>query len=199
MRARSRALRVIAVVCGLLTLVAAIGSVSQGQDAIDRKRVKELYEKSRRGDKLTPEEQKYLDRAIRELKTKGNPRPGGAVPGAGKWEKTIYVGAVKRLLEERKTQDAVGYKPLTEMSAADKHFGEDGGLYGGGRNEPPAAQQQAAQAAVKRIEPLGPGGKPASDGKVVFVGLGMSNTGGSSFAFRRRWKKGPQGRPTSCS
>lgn len=32
---------------------------------------------------------------------------------------------------------AVGLKPLTEMAAADTYLGEDGGLYGGGQNQPP--------------------------------------------------------------
>jgi len=106
----------------------------------------------------------------------------GAV--TGKWEKTIYTGPVKQLLEERQEQKAVGYKPLTEMSAADKHFGEEGGLYGGGRNEPPAAHRQAAREALKRITPLDQQGKASKDGKVVFVSLGMSNTGGEFFRFQ---------------
>src|SRR5262249_13693089 len=91
-------------------------------------------------------------------------------PGAvtGKWEKTIYTRPGKQLLEERQEQKGVGYKPLTEMSAADKHFGEEGGLYGGGRNEPPAAHRQAAREALKRITPLDQQGKASKDGKVVF-------------------------------
>jgi hypothetical protein len=116
--------RVITVTCGLLIFAGATSSLAKGQDAIDRNRVKELYEKSKRGDKLTPAEQQYLDRAIQSLKAKGN-SPSAAAP---KWEKTIYVGPVKQLLEQRKEQKTVGYKPLTEMSADDRHFGEDGGL-----------------------------------------------------------------------
>src|SRR5262249_60110349 len=34
-------------------------------------------------------------------------------------------------------RSSVGLKPLTEMTAADRYKGEDGGLYGGGRNQPP--------------------------------------------------------------
>ena len=119
-----RVRRVLVALCGLLIFAGAIGGLSTGQDSIDRNRVKELYEKSKRGDKLTPDEQNYLDRALQELKTKGD-RSGVA---GGKWEKTIYAGPVKQLLEERKEQKTVGYMPLTEMSADDRHFGEDGGL-----------------------------------------------------------------------
>ena len=128
MRPGRRFLTVIAVVCVLRMLAGAGGSLAEGQDSIDRNRVKELYEKSKRGDKLTADEQKYLDRALQELKGKGNPPADGPGAALGKWEKTIYVGPVKQLLEERKEQKTVGYKPLTEMSADDRHFGEDGGL-----------------------------------------------------------------------
>ncbi|HKA53411.1 MAG TPA: hypothetical protein VKJ47_07080, partial [Candidatus Binatia bacterium] len=165
MGAEKRGLRVIAVACGLLIFVGAIGSLSKGQDSIDRNRVKELYEKSKRGDRLTPEEQKYLDRVLQDLKAKGKPPTDSPSAAAGKWEKTIYVGPVKQLLEERKEQKSIGYKPLTEMSSADKHFGEAGGLYGDGRNEPPAAHQQAARAALNQITPLDSQGKPSRDGK----------------------------------
>jgi hypothetical protein len=191
MGARRRALQGVAISCGLLILVVAISTASKGQEPIDRNRVKQLYEKSKRGDKLTPDEQKYLDRALQELKAKGNPSTGAPGAAVGKWQKTIYGGPVKQLLEERKEQASVGYKPLTEMSAADKHFGEEGGLYGGGRNEPPAAQQRAAQEALKQITPLDADGKPSRDGKIVFVGLGMSNTGGVFFRFQEKVDQDP--------
>lgn len=191
MVASRRVLRGIAVACGLLILVSAVGSPSKGQDPIDRNRVKELYEKSKRGDKLTPDEQKDLDRVLRDLKAKGNPSADSPSAAAGKWEKTIYVGPVKKLLEERKEQKSVGYTPLTEMSATDKHFGEEGGLYGGGKNDPPAAHQQAAQEAVEQITPLDPQGKSSKDGKIVFVCLGMSNTGGEFFRFQEKMDKDP--------
>ena len=40
---------------------------------------------------------------------------------------------------------SVGLKPLTEMTAKDRYKGEDGGLYGGGKNEPPARTPEAAR------------------------------------------------------
>ena len=42
------------------------------------------------------------------------------------------------------SRDSTGLTPLTELGAA-KYKGEDGGLYGGGRNEPPAAHAAAAR------------------------------------------------------
>src|SRR5262249_43494139 len=64
-------------------------------------------------------------------------------------------------------------------------------LYGGGRNEPPAAHQQAAREALKQITPLDPHGKPSRGGKIVFVSLGMSNTGAEFFRFQEKVDQDP--------
>lgn len=69
----------------------------------------------------------------------------------------------------------VGFKPLTEMSAADKYQGEDGGLYGNGKNEPPSDHEAAAKKVTAQIVPLGLDGKQAQDGKIVVVSMSMSN------------------------
>jgi hypothetical protein len=79
----------------------------------------------------------------------------------------------------------VGLKPLDEMTAADRYKGEDGGLYGGGRNEPPPALQAAARAETARIVPLDAEGKPAPDGKVVLVSISMSNATQEFSVFKR--------------
>src|SRR6476620_4866132 len=54
-----------------------------------------------------------------------------------------------------------GLKPLTEMTAEDKYKGEDGGLYGGGHNEPPPAHQDAVRKELARIVPLDTQGNPS--------------------------------------
>ena len=72
--------------------------------------------------------------------------------------------------------DPTGLVPLTDMGTRKKHKGLDGGLYGGGKNEPPKAHQSLARRALKRMRPLDAEGKPAPDGKVVLVSVGMSNT-----------------------
>ena len=177
---RSRAFGILIIACGLLVLVAATCNVSIGQDTIDRNRVKELYEKSKRGDKLTPEEQKYLDRAIQELKGKDK-KPEPVKPAQGD--------------EKRKEQPSTGLKPLTEMTPDDRYKGEDGGLYGGGKNEPPEIHQRAAREALKKITPLDAQGKPAKDGKIVFISLGMSNTFGAFAMFKEVADRDPQKAP----
>lgn len=73
------------------------------------------------------------------------------------------------------SKTSIGLKPLTEMTAADRYKGEDGGLYGGGKNEPPEAHRQAALAELAKIQPLDAEGQPARDGKIVFASISMSN------------------------
>ena len=85
---------------------------------------------------------------------------------------------------KRQEQKSTGLKPLTEMTTRDRYKGEDGGLYGGGKNEPPPTHQRAAQEALKKITPLDAQGQPAKDGKIVFISLGMSNTFGEFRMFQ---------------
>jgi hypothetical protein len=80
---------------------------------------------------------------------------------------------------------SVGFKPLTEMTAEDRYAGEDGGLYGGGKNEPPAAHRAAARAQTAKIQPLDADGKPAADGKIVLVSISMSNATQEFSTFKR--------------
>ena len=167
-----RVVRHIVIGCGLLLLFAAVSSVSTGQDSFDRSKVKELYEKSKRGDKLTAEEQKYLDRAIRELKKSNDTKSNASKP--------VPPGSDEKRQEQRST----GLKPLTEMTADDRYKGEDGGLYGGGKNEPPKSHQLLAQEALKKIASLDEQGKPSNNGKIVFISLGMSNTFGEFRMFK---------------
>jgi hypothetical protein len=71
------------------------------------------------------------------------------------------------------------------MGAKDAYKGEDGGLYGGGKNEPPEAHAAAAKAEAAAIQPLDADGKPAADGRVGLVSIGMSNTTQEFSAFLR--------------
>jgi hypothetical protein len=70
---------------------------------------------------------------------------------------------------------AVGLTPLTELPATGRYKGEDGGLYGGGRNTPPPAHLSAAKAASAKITPLNADGQPAADGAIGLVSISMSN------------------------
>jgi hypothetical protein len=97
--------------------------------------------------------------------------------------------------DKREEQPSTGLKPLPEMTADDRYKGEDGGLYGGGKNEPPPAHQLAAQEALKQITPLDAQGKPSPEGKIVFISLGMSNTFGEFRLFKDLADGDPQKSP----
>jgi hypothetical protein len=72
-------------------------------------------------------------------------------------------------------KESVGLKPLSEMTVTEKYKGEDGGLYGAGKNEPPAALKAAAKAEAEKIRPLNAAGEPAADGIIGLVSISMSN------------------------
>lgn len=123
---------------------------AQALTEIDFKKANQLRQKVRSGQQLTADEQTYLDRAKQAFKKKGK----NAEPAKAPTE----------------------LRPLTDMTAAERYKGEDGGLYGAGRNEPPEAHRQMAMRQAKLMQPLDAQGKPAHDGKIGFVSVGMSNT-----------------------
>ncbi len=139
------------------------------RERIDFEKARQLLQKTKRGEKLTDEEEKYLNKAKAARQAgKGKARPAG--------------GGNPRALLNR---EVTGLKPLTEMTADDKYEGQDGGLYGNGRNEPPDKHRQAAEAALAKIEPLNAVGKPAKDGRIVFLSISMSNATQEFSTFKR--------------
>jgi hypothetical protein len=71
------------------------------------------------------------------------------------------------------------------MTASDRYKGEDGGLYGQGRNTPPESHAKATAAELARIQPLDAEGRPATDGRIVFVAISMSNATQEFSVFKR--------------
>lgn len=71
---------------------------------------------------------------------------------------------------------SVGLTPLNDL-AAGNYLGQfQGGLYPGGINTPPPAHHQEGLARAAAIQPLSPSGLPRSDGKIVLLSIGLSNT-----------------------
>lgn len=169
------------------SLLAFLSATLTAEEPIDRARAKAIYENGQAGGKLTAEEQKYLERAKEEMRRQ-NQKPGAPQkpntppPAAGSGETS-------------KEQASTGLKPLTEMTAEDRYKGEDGGLYGGGKNDPPATHQAAATEALKKITPLDAQGKPAADGRIAFISLGMSNTFGEFRIFKELADPDPEKSP----
>jgi hypothetical protein len=97
----------------------------------------------------------------------------------------IFLGNRKRrMVGDGSARNSVGFKPLSEMTAEDKYLGEDGGLYGNGKNEPPEKHQGAAKRETEGLVPLDKDGKPAADGKIVLISLSMSNATQEFSAFK---------------
>jgi hypothetical protein len=65
---------------------------------------------------------------------------------------------------------------LTELGPGATYQGQDGGLYGGGSNEPPQALVDAAMAAAAKIQPLNAAGKTAPNGRIGVLAIGQSTT-----------------------
>lgn len=132
-----------------------------GADAaqMDWPRATQLFQCSQRGEKLSPEDQAYLDKAkaLRQQRQNGG---GGASEATGP-----ATGG----------KDSVGLIPLCDLGT-NKYKGEEGGLYGGGKNEPSPELAAAAKKELANIRPLDAAGKPSADGKVGLLSVGMSNT-----------------------
>jgi hypothetical protein len=145
---------------------------------IDPVKGRALMEKFKNGETLTPDEQAYLDRvrqAIRE-------RAMGKKPGAPTTPST-----------PPNTTDWSALVPIIDMTTPYK--GEDGGLYGGGQNDPPEAHRAAHLKESEKIVPRDANGEPSPDGKVGFITLGFSNTSIESEDFKRTADADPQKSP----
>jgi hypothetical protein len=123
-------------------------------ESIDFEKARALLQKQNRGGKLTEEEAAYLERAKAARRARQGQRQNARVIGG---------------------KDKIGLKPLTEMTADDRYLGQDGGLYGGGKNVPPDEHRAAAEAALARLLPRNSAGEPADDGRIGFISISMSN------------------------
>ncbi len=136
------------------------GARPQADDGVDMQRAREIFERKRKGESVSAEDEKYLAEAI---KRRGGEGGGNRKREAGSSGQAVTDAAVLRELV-----------PLPELSGSYK--GQDGGLYGGGKNAPPAALQARAARAVAGVKPLDAEGKPDANGRIVLLALGMSNT-----------------------
>lgn len=167
-----------------LAMLGLLVSFAFGQTAeppIDPARGRQLMEKSTRGETLTADEQAYLDRVKQAIRERN----------AGK--KTKSPAPPSREIVTNPA-DWATLVPLTDMT--DPYKGEDGGLYGGGRNEPPPAHQTAHLKESQAIVPRDAEGKPASNGKIGFITIGFSNPSIESEDFKRTADADPQKSPS---
>jgi Cu/Ag efflux protein CusF len=84
--------------------------------------------------------------------------------------------------------DTSKLKPLTEMGTG-LYEGQAGGLYPDGKNERPKAHEEAGLRLAKEVQPRDRDGKPARDGKIVLLSVGMSNTNQISNGFQQALRR----------
>jgi hypothetical protein len=149
----------------IILLCCVFGAARAAEDDIDWRKTQDLFQRSNRGEKLAPEDQKYLDHA-KEVRKKL------IAEGKAPWRDQANAQQGGGALIGK---SPTGLIPLTELGTG-KYKGEDGGLYGGGKNEPPAEHAAAAAKELAKIVPLDADGKPSANGKIVLIGIGMSNT-----------------------
>ena len=196
--------------------------------AIDWEKAKQLYQRSQVGEKLTPEEQTYLDRAKQEHGRQQSGNAPGAAPQTSTagpaidWDKArqlhqrsqagekltpdeqAYLDRAKQEMGRQQGQggkspannappprETTGYPPLTDLSAEGRYKEQDGGLYGKGKNSPPDTQMTLALKAAAAIQPRNEEGKPSPDGKIGLIAVGMSNTTQEFQAFMALLRKTP--------
>ena len=155
---------IVAALAALSTPTPAADSAPAAEEKIDFDKARGLLRKQKEGTKLTEEEQAYLKKAQ-------------AARNAGQPD-----GQRRPTLTPR---ESVGFTPLTEMTADSRYRDQDGGLYGGGKNEPPEPHRLAAEKELSKIQPLNADGKPDPKGKIVFVSISMSNATQEFSVFKR--------------
>jgi hypothetical protein len=144
----------------LLTSFLAVAALAQNpateaSPPIDFNKARALFQREQAGEKLNSEEAAYLARAKELRRQQASPGGGGG-------------GRAQRPKPERLI-------PLTDLTGDKQYEGQEGGLYGNGANEPPATLREKAMAELAKIQPLAADGKPAADGRIVFISISMSN------------------------
>jgi len=147
----------------LSALLAAVNIVRpQDTQPIDIERGKQLMRRFQAGETLTSEEQAYLDRVRAEIHKRAGNTVRPPVSNTNDWSALV---------------------PITDMTTLYK--GQDGGLYGGGKNTLPAAHRDAYLRESGNIRPLDTAGRLAADGKIGLITIGFSNPAIESEDFKR--------------
>lgn len=87
----------------------------------------------------------------------------------------LILGSTPQVGASDCNRTSVDLTPLTDLGTQ-RYLGYEGGLYGDGQNVPPAAHKALAMATAAAVQPLAPSGSPSSNGRIVLLSIGMSNT-----------------------
>lgn len=145
-----------------------VGAVSlAGQTQSPEEEMGQLLKKSKSGEKFTAEDHKRRKELMEILKSRGPNRE----------------------------QTSIGRTPLMDLGTG-AYQGKQGGLYPYGKNTPPADHLQAGLKLAGEITPLDVNGKPdKTNGWIVMMSVGMSNTQMEFAEFMSEAQKFPQTNP----
>ncbi len=167
-------------------------------EKIDFNRARELARKRSQGEKLSAEDEAFVKRTMEAYQAW---QMLERLTGGRADEPMSRADAPARPRAEGKS--SVGFKPLSDMTADDKYKGEDGGLYGGGKNTPPNAHRELAADESAKIVPRDADGKPAADGLIGLISISMSNATQEFSMFKRiadaDEQKSPRVRIVDCA
>lgn len=166
----------------LILLSCASGSARAAEDDLDWGKMRGLHQRAGKGEKLSADEQAYYDRGKKAVSEGKAPWQKGAAQNPG-----ANGGAANAMIGKSPT----GLIPLTELGT-NKYKDEEGGLYGGGINEPPSEHAAAAAKEIAKFQPLDTDGKPSPAGKIVLLCVGMSNTTQEFSRFKEIADKDPE-------
>lgn len=152
--------------CVLLGFCLTVRPARAQSESIDFEKARVLLQREGRGEKLSTEEADYLQRAREARRAM---QAGGRSGSAGR----------------QPPRPAIGVKPLTEITGNDRYKGLEGGLYGGGSNEPPRDHRAAAENAISKLEPLDLRGHTSEGGTIGFISISMSNATQEFSRFKR--------------
>jgi hypothetical protein len=169
----------------LAGMLAFVPSVRAEDEPIDVQRGRRLMERYRAGETLSPEDQAYLDRVRAEIRKR-------SLNGQGRTPTTRSAATQRAIAPNPEVWKSL--VPITDMT--EPYKGEDGGLYGGGSNEPPKALVEAHLKESQQIVPRSPKGEPGPGGKIGFITLGFSNPNIESEDFKRAADADPQKSPS---
>jgi hypothetical protein len=92
------------------------------------------------------------------------------------------------------TRTSVGFTPLNDL-AGGAYQGYEAGLYLGGTNDPPLDYRWMGWAHCNAVQPLDQNGQPNTNGRIVLLSIGMSNTTQEFSTFKSMADADPEKNP----
>jgi lysophospholipase L1-like esterase len=152
----------------LLSLLLPAFLFAQPVSQAERQRFEEIRARHDKGEAVSPEDRQFAQGIMQRM----NQQQAAA-------KNTDWAKA-------HPARESTGLVPLPDL-VGKTYQGEEGGLYPGGKNTPPEAHLKEGLRLAKSIA--------ATDGKIVFLTIGMSNTTQETQAFQKLAARDPEINP----